>query len=61
MMVGIQRVHAPYQLKNKQMDPNNRAYTEQKTVALQQDATYRDENGNFPQKTNLNRYKINLD
>lgn len=31
-MVGIQRVHASYQLKNKQMDPNTRAYTEQKLL-----------------------------
>lgn len=31
-MVGIQRVHASYQLTNKQMDPNNRACTGQKLL-----------------------------
>lgn len=31
-MVGIQRVHASYLLKHKQMDPNNRAYVEQKLL-----------------------------
>lgn len=30
IIIGIQRVHASYLLQHKQMDPNNRAYAEQK-------------------------------
>lgn len=58
-MVGIHRVHASSLTKHKQMDPNNRAYAEQKLLLYSKIYFIEMTMEIFPQ-INLNRHKFNL-